>query len=75
MGALGRNVIGWDEIAKGFAMNRMRGGARTAITWWQAEQAPLVVEAVRAGIEVVVADSKFLYFDFYQQTCGQEHEG
>ena len=58
LGEKGRRLIGWDEILEG----GLSTGA-VVMAWRGVDKA---VEAARAGHDVVMAPTKFTYFDYYQ---------
>ena len=58
--AKGRRMIGWDEITEGgLAPN-------AAVMWWRSKAKNVVMAAADKGHDIVVANSKNLYFDKYQ---------
>lgn len=62
--ARGRRLIGWDEILEG----GLAEGA-TVMSWRGFEGG---IAAAKAGHDVVMAPTKFTYFDFYQADPGTE---
>ena len=63
----GRRLIGWDEITEGgLAPN-------AAVMWWRSKAIDEVKHAIAEGHDVVVANSKNLYFDKYQ-TADKKNE-
>lgn len=56
--AAGRRLIGWDEILEG----GLAPGA--AVMSWRGEKGG--IDAARAGHDVVMAPTQFVYFDYYQ---------
>jgi hexosaminidase len=62
--ALGRRVIGWDEILDGGAP------AEAVVSVWRNEA--YVKKAVEAGHEVIVAPEPYVYFDHYASDDADE---
>jgi len=58
--ALGRSVIGWDEI-----IERDEPAPGTAVMYWRDSE--LDIRALRAGHPLVLANSAQTYFDHYQK--------
>jgi hexosaminidase len=64
LGANGRRLIGWDEIAEGgLAQN-------AAVMWWRGKAGragtEIAKKAAQDGHDIVVASNSHLYFDYYQ---------